>query len=104
MTKIVCNTEFNVNQFDWSGNTGVQEISVLSHGSRRPVFSRVWDDSCDDGLVVVGKRETITFVVAKTDFVGDTASGGEIGGWVLQSINTKTNRVDNRFKLLIIND
>ena len=62
-------------------------------------FERVYDDACDVGITIVGKREEIVFVETKTDY-----NDGDIAGWWLESVNRKTGRTDGRFKVLIIND
>jgi hypothetical protein len=85
----------NGNRFHWHGNEGSAEISDLGINH----FERVYDDACDEGITIAGKREEVVFVVTKTDFNDD-----DVAGWHLESINRRTGRLDGRFKVLIIND
>lgn len=99
MTQIICRTVIDASKIDWNGKSGSQELSMLTHDRNGPVLSQVWDDSCDEGVLVRGKNETVVFVVVGLDY-----SGEDVAGWRLKSICSKTNRVDDRFELLIIND
>lgn len=57
--------EYDIGLFDFcrQDNTLGCEMSDLDQGATRQAFGPVYDDACDVGLTVVGKRETVVYVV-----------------------------------------
>lgn len=100
---VILNDTFAIpgNLFDWEGNHGSAEMSTLSRGHTVEILRRVYDDACDVGFVVRGKRESVYFVMTSTQH---DHSGEDIAGWGFASFNPKTGRPDGRFTLLVIND
>ena len=85
------------NKFTWSKNHGVTEASDLGCGntptlSRLP-GSRVYDDACDWGFIVIGNHKNILFLYTGEDRDRE----GDITGFRYTSECGK-------FEILIIND
>lgn len=100
--------EFSTKLFSFKDNLFTCEISTLSEGSRRPVFGRVYDDACDEGITLVSERtgQHIVFVVDDIDYYGPEHER-EIGGWRLKPApeGVRGNRKHLAdLRMLIIND
>jgi len=77
----------NVFHYDKEHNEFTQEASSLPNLPLSPIFGRVYDDACDQGLVLVSQRTgmAVTFVVTKTltQSYGDET---EVQGWELKPV------------------
>jgi hypothetical protein len=76
---------FSTDLFSFKDKLFTVEISTLSQGSRRPVFGRVYDDACDEGITLISERtgDKIVFVVDSIDYSGQ-GEDREVAGWRLK--------------------
>lgn len=90
---------FQLSQFDFDkvSRELVGEASTIQRGGQVKLFGQVFDDACDQGLVIQSHRtgKYLTFVVDKVDQDRE----GEIQGWWLKPLNSMV-----QLKVLIIND
>ena len=77
--------------FDWTGNVGMAEASDLG----RNFTGRVWNDACDTGFIVRGKREDVVFVYQGA--LSHSSDISDVYGFRYKSL-------DGRFQVDIIND
>jgi hypothetical protein len=81
-----------------------EEISTLSQGGRRQVFSQVYDDACDEGFKMISKvtGKIVYYVVDSEDRDGEN----ELQGWRLVPTRDSIRRVPEckGTSVLIIND
>ena len=102
----IANTSFSSSDFDYNRETKtfVQEISSLSQGSTKQVFSQVYDDACDEGFRIVSKvtGKSVVYVVDGHDYNADN----EIQGWRLIPTRDSIRRVPEckGTHVLVIND
>lgn len=99
---------FSTKMFSFKDKLFTCEISTLSEGSRRPVFGRVYDDACDEGITLISERtgERIVFVVDSEDYSG-SGEDREMAGWRLKPApeGVRGNRKHLAdLRMLIIND
>lgn len=77
----ICRIRHSSNHFQKQpGNKLIAEASDLQQGSRRELFGAVYDDSCDEGFVIVSERtgREATFAVDSRD-----EAEGEVRAWEL---------------------
>jgi len=104
---VICHKYWSTKEFHWDAKEKLfsVEISTLAGPlrDRKPVFGQVYDDACDEGIVLVSHK-TGREVVCAVEKV-DTDSEGDVAGWNLVPINKKSGRpMKNWFRVLIIND
>lgn len=63
------------------GNKLVAEASTLSEGSRKPLFGRVYDDSCDEGFSIRSERTGRIATYHVNNTLKDAE--GDVTGWEL---------------------
>ena len=65
---------FRHDQFDWDpkGRILIAEASTIGYDMPR----RIYDDACDVGIAIQGKRHALRFYEASRDIHGE-----DIGGW-----------------------
>jgi hypothetical protein len=81
------------NKFTWTKNHGVTEASDLGQGCGKIPGSRIYDDACDYGFMVIGNHKNLIF-----SFIGeDRDREGDVTGWKYKS-------ECGQFEILIIND
>jgi hypothetical protein len=102
----IASTSFWSSEFEYNPKTRtlVQEISTLSQGGSKQVFSRVYDDACDEGFKIVSKvtAHAVVYVVDGHD----TNADNEIQGWRLVPTQDSVRRVPacKGTHVLVIND
>lgn len=113
MTSVICRHKFSHTLFSYHEDTNTataEESTLQGHlGNRRDRLphSRVWNDSYDEGFILIGKdgKETI-WTLATVDYNGDY-SEGEIAGWrygpYIQDWDNASQKLKD-LRILIIND
>jgi protocatechuate 3,4-dioxygenase beta subunit len=80
------------------------DISDLSMGNTKQVFGQVYDDACDDGLILVSHKtgQEVRMVVTRT--VHDKE--GDVTHWCLRSVRADERRLELPYtlELTIYND
>jgi hypothetical protein len=89
-----------------------QEISMLSEGSKKPVFKQIYADAGDEGITIVSAETgaSIDFVVYSVDDTG-TGTDREIAWWRLKPTAESLRKLpfalrkrSDALRVLIIND
>ena len=95
---VICNSRIDASRFNWSDKVPAAEASEL--GFR---LSRVYDDACDLGVLVVSPR---TGAEAVFYLASEDTDGEDVYGWRLRP-TAETERRFPRLKgreILVIND
>jgi hypothetical protein len=110
---IICSTYLSTRDFSYNAKTQTftAESSDL-HGAKGP--SRVYDDACDEGFILVSHitGDSIVFALQSIDYLGGSDDENkDIAGWNFKAVARNAARAgrwiesnDIPFKVLIIND
>ncbi|MDD4110056.1 MAG: hypothetical protein PHS54_00720 [Clostridia bacterium] len=90
---IICSRYYNAKLLHWVGNRGIAYISDLE-GHEYPAFCPIYNDACDEGFGLIGRRRDVIFAVDKTVTDGEH----EIVKWILKSIS------EPGFEITLYND
>lgn len=90
---ILESAKIHASKFSWNNTVGTAMASDLGYRCGQLPIHRIYDDACDQGLFVVGRRENKVFIYKKamTDHLGD------LYGWLFE-----TPEAD--FSIVIFND
>ena len=80
-------------KFTWNNTVGTAMASDLGFRAGQVPYRQIYDDACDIGLVLVGRRESKIFLCKRPMANAE----GEIYGWLFES-------ADNNFSAVIFND
>jgi hypothetical protein len=90
---IIESAKINANKFRWKNTVGTAMASDLGYRAGQIPVHQIYDDACDEGLVVIGRKENKIFKFSRAMKDGE----GDILGWLFQSS-------DYKFSLSIFND
>lgn len=68
----------------------LSDLNFYSDGDPKGVFGQVYDDACDEGFCIQGKRHTIQFVI-ETVYM----PGGKVEFWRLQPVHNSDRQYIN---------
>lgn len=109
MDNVICrhryHTEDFTKSFDDAGNlTLVAEASTLGRLAGMDCYSQVWNDACDEGIILVSQNtgNKLIFTLKGADTDGE----GEVAGWRFAAHVRAHNAPDKlrNLQVLIIND
>ena len=90
---IIESAKISASKFKWTNRAGTAFASDLGYRAGQVPVHQIYDDACDGGLYVIGRKENKAFIFSRALVKGN----GEVYGWLFNS-------ACNDYSLTIFND